>query len=163
MSEIKNTVLYGHPTLRFATLNDVPWIVSHAQEQFSQSKYANLEVDIIKSQQMMEKFIIEGKDEYLVLISHEEGRPVGVIAAYAFAPIFSTRRIAVEVCFFIEEPYRQSKRGVGLMEAYEYWAKLVGCKTCQYGLLESSPERMKELYERRGAYATETIYMKDLT
>lgn len=159
---IKSTVLYEHPTLRLATLNDVPWIVSHAQKQFSSSKYANMDVDLSKAQQMIEKFIIEGKDEYLVLISHQEGTPVGCLAAYAFAPIFSTRRIAVEVCFFIEDEFRKSKRGFELMDAYEYWSKLVGCKSCQYGLLESSPERMKELYERRGAYATETVYMKDL-
>lgn len=162
MSNATQTTLYEHPTLRIANLNDVPWIISHAHEQFRASKYADMDVDLVKAQTMIEKFIIEGKDEYIVLVSHDDGKPVGCLAAYAFAPIFSTRRVGVEVCFFVEESHRQSKRGTELMDAYEYWCKLVGCKTCQYGLLTSSPGRMKELYERRGAYATETVYMKDL-
>lgn len=149
-------------TLRHATLEDVPHILDLAETLFEDSSYNDIKLDRLKARQNLEKFIIEAGVEYLCLISIDGEKTVGVLAAYAFKPLFSSEKIAVEVLWYLEEAARKSTRGVEMMEAFEYWAKLVGCKTVQYGFLESSPKGMINLYLRRGAKKTETVYTKVL-
>jgi GNAT superfamily N-acetyltransferase len=110
----------------------------------------------------LEKAIIGDQKDFLVLVSHHEGQPVGVLAAYAFTPVFTNQRIACEVFWYLEPQFRKGNRGTDMMRAYEYWAKLVGCVVAQYGWLVSSPEKMPILYERTGAGLAEQVYYKVL-
>jgi GNAT superfamily N-acetyltransferase len=127
---------------------------------FTNSSYSTLTLDKARARENLEKFVIEGGTEYLCLLSLAEEKPVGIIAAYAFTPLFSTQKVAVEVLWYLQEEHRKSRRGREMMEAYEYWAKMGGCKTVQYGFLESSPKGMVKMYERYGCVKTETVYSK---
>lgn len=49
-----------------------------------------------------------------------------------------------------------------MKQAYEYWAKLVGCEFVQYGVLSTSPEGLDKLYERDGMKMSEKVYIKRL-
>lgn len=151
-----------HNTLRQATLNDVPLLVEHAYNLFKQSTYNYVSWDEAKAREMIEKAVIEGGKDFLVLLSYDKEDIVGGVMAYAFEPLFSKERIAVESYLWLDEDYRSSRRGQELLEAYEYWCKLVDVKIAQVGLLASADQRMAKFYERRGYKIGETVYYKEL-
>lgn len=149
-------------TLRHANLDDIPAILEMAKDLYETSVYKTIKVDYARGRQMLEQFIVEGNENFLVMLSHDEGTPVGVIAAYVFKPLFSQERIATEVLLWLKPEYRTTQRGKELLDAYEYWAKLVGASFVQYGMLSSADPRLARFYERRGASEIEKVYYKDL-
>jgi GNAT superfamily N-acetyltransferase len=153
---------YPHETLRFATLNDIPYLMTLASKLYAGSPLERFSYDAKKIRTTLEGFIIDDRTEKLCLVSHEKGKPVGVLAAYAFEPLFSKDKIAVEVFWYLDEEFRKGRRGTDMMKGYEHWAKLVGCKAVQYGWMKNSPEGMKALYERSGAKLEEYLYYKEI-
>lgn len=150
------------PTLRHASLDDVPKILQMSKDLYESSSYKRIAVDYTHARVMLEKFIIEGNKDFLVMLSHDNGKPVGVIAAYVFQPLFSSEKVATEVLLWLEPEYRTPSRAKELLDAYEYWAKLVGAAVAQYGLMSSADPRLSKFYERRGAEEVERVYYKDL-
>lgn len=148
-------------TLRLASLDDIPYLMELAKTQYETSGWDLIPVDYEKGRAMFEKFIIEGQKDALVLISHDKGKAVGVLAAYAFVPIFSQAKIAVECLWYLEPEYR-GRRGAEMKQAYEYWAKLVGASFCQYGVLSTSPDSLEKMYLRDGMKLSEKVYIKKL-
>lgn len=151
-----------HSTLRHATLNDVPLLVKHAYNLYAQSTYSYVSWDESRAREAIEKAIIEGGKDFLVLLSYDNEKIVGGVIAYAFNPLFSSERVAVESYLWLDEEYRASHRGSELLDAYEYWCKLVDVKIAQVGLLASADQRMAKLYERRGYELGEKIFYKKL-
>ena len=149
-------------TLKQASLDDVPAIMAMGEKLYKDSVYQNMKLDLVRARQMLEKFIIEGAEDYMVVLSHDNGKPVGVIAAYVFTPLFSSDKVATEVLLWLEPEYRTTQRGKELMDAYEYWAKLVGAKLVQYGLLSTADPRLGLFYKRRGAFEAENVYYKEI-
>jgi GNAT superfamily N-acetyltransferase len=163
LKEEKKPEVSPHPTLRHATLEDIPALLELADRLFDNSPMQmGLDLDKGKAKEKLEAAIIGDKKDFLVLVSYDKDKIVGVLAAYAFSPVFSSDRIACEVFWYLDPEYRKGRRGIQMMEAYEYWAKLVGCKIAQYGWLTSSPKRMPVLYERTGAQLAEHVYYKVL-
>lgn len=148
-------------TLRLASLDDIPYLLDLAKTQYETSGWDMIPVDYTKARQMFEKFVIEGQKEAMVLISHDKGKAVGVMAAYAFTPLFSNSKVAVEVLWYLEPEYR-GRRGVDMKQAFEYWAKLIGAEFVQYGVLSTSPDGLEKLYQRDGMHKSETVYIKKL-
>ena len=151
-----------HKTLRQATLNDTELLVKHAFNLHQKSTYNYVSWDEDKAKQAIEKAIVEGGRDFLVLLSYDEDKIVGGVMAYAFAPLFSSDRLAVESYLWLDEEYRTSRRGNDLLDAYEYWCKLVDVKIAQVGLLASADPRMAKFYERRGYVLGEKVYYKIL-
>ncbi len=151
-----------HKTLRHARLDDVPQLIELARGLSEGSPMEALSIDFEKTRAGIEKAIISDQKDWLALVSHVEDKPVGVLVAYCFEPIFSKKKLAVEVFWYLDPEHRLGRRGIEMMQAYEYWAKLVGCDVVQYGWLVSSPEGMKTLYERAGAKLAEHVYYKSL-
>lgn len=149
-------------TLRHAGLDDIPAIIEMAKTLYEGSTYSTMRLDLTRGVAFLEKFIIEGNENFLVMLSHDNGKPVGVIAAHAFTPLFSSEKIAAEVLFWLDPAYRTSDRGKELTLAYEYWAKLIGVSICQYGLLSSADQRLAKFYERNGAVEAERVFYKDI-
>lgn len=148
-------------TLRLASLDDIPYLMELSKTMYETSGWDMIPVDYVKGRAAYEKFIVEGQKDALVLISHDKGKPVGVLVAYVFTPMFSNSKVAVECLWYLEPEYR-GRRGFKMKEAYEYWAKLVGADFCQYGVLSTSPEGLEKLYERDGMSCSEKIFMKKL-
>lgn len=149
-----------HKTLRHATLNDIPYCIELAKKLAKGSPIEAIDINVKKVREKLEAFIINAGRDFLCLVSYDGDKVVGVIAAYAFEPLFSDDKIACEVLWYLEPEYRKGRRGIDMMKAYEYWANMVGCKVVQYGWLASSPEGMKKLYELTGAELSEQIYYK---
>lgn len=152
----------SHPTLRLATLEDIPELLELGRELHSNGSISKIALSETKARAQLERFVIGDQNDYLALVSHKDGKIVGALAAYAFEPVFSDTRIACEVLWYLRPEDRKGRRGLDMMEAYEYWAKAVKCTLVQYGWLESSPEGMKKMYERTGAELAELVYYKEL-
>lgn len=152
----------SHPTLRFAGLNDIDDILVLAKKLYHGSPYASLTINEEKIRGLLEKIIVEGGRDYLVLLSYDGDRTVGVLVGHAYEPVFSTDKVAIEMLWYLEPEFRNGVRGRDMMDAYEYWAKGVKAKVVQYGLLSSSPEGMASLYKRRGLDRVEQIFQKVL-
>lgn len=151
-----------HKTLRMARLSDIPYLLKMGERLVNEGPMAKIGFDEAKSRQMLEKAIISSDTEWLALVSHKDDVPVGVIVATLIAPVFSDAKVAVECFWWLEPEFRTGRRGIEMMEAYEYWARLIGCKVVQYGWLTSSPEKMKLLYARTGAEKSEEVFYKCL-
>lgn len=63
-----------HPTLRLATLDDVPELISLAEKLIKDSPIEALHYNIGKIRQSLEKFIISDQRDHLCLISHDNGK-----------------------------------------------------------------------------------------
>ncbi len=70
--------------------------------------------------------------------------------------------IAVETFWFVAPEHRGI--GIRLFNAFEKWAKDNQCsKTAMIHLTDSMPERLEQLYLKRGYRLIEKHYVKDLT
>lgn len=161
MAEDKQTNVDKHSTLRFATLEDIPELLRLGRLAF-QDLPEVFKMDVEKSKVLIEKFIVAGaQEDYLLLLSYDGDKVVGAIGAYAFEPMFSSQKIATECFWYLEEDYRGSRRALEMLEAYEYWAKLVGCVAVQYGMFTQGVD-LSGVYNKIGAGLVEKIFIKDL-
>ena len=149
--------------IRHATLNDVPEMLELARVLHGMARFEELPFDEDKTRAGIEKFIIGDKKTYVSLVSIEDDKVVGVLIAYCMEPLFSTKKVAIEVLLYMVPEYRSSHRGDQLIQAYEYWAKLVGASRAIGGFMYGMDERLEAFWRRRGYQDLEKLYAKDLT
>ena len=88
------------------------------------------------------------------------GNPAqGVLMAVAFEHPFGAGRIAKETVWFVS-PKARGRGAIKMLEAYETWARSVGCVSV--GMASLATNDVSSLYERRGYSAVETHFMKPL-
>lgn len=148
-------------SMRLATLDDVPHIMELGEDLYKGSPLEFMDIDMSKAKAQIEAAILDNKT-WLTLVSVDGDDVVGVLIAYVFEPMYSKSKIACEVLWHLLPEYRKGRRGVDMMNAFEYWAKLLGCSVAQYGWMTSSPARMEQLYEKRGLKLVEKMYFKEL-
>ena len=86
----------GAKNLRLANLDDVDTILKFSKRLFVGSHNSKTVMNESKVREQLTQFIIGDKNDYIVIISQEQGVPVGVICAYAFSPIYTDERVACE-------------------------------------------------------------------
>lgn len=86
-------------------------------------------------------------------------RPEGVLMACAFEHPFGAGRIAKETVWYVT-PSARGRGAVKMLDAYEAWARSVGCVSA--GMASLATNDVSSLYERRGYSAVETHFMKPL-
>lgn len=85
----------------------------------------------------------------------------GVMGALIFPEPNSGEKQAMEMFWFVTPKARG--RGLSLLPKYEEWARAEGAKQiCMAHLHDLQPERLKQLYERRGYRPMETHYLKEI-
>lgn len=151
-----------HRTLRHATLEDIPLLLEFAEALFDEAPLAPVRIDLSKVRAQLERLIASNQKEGLVLVSHDNGTPVGALVGIAHSPLFTSDLIASEVLWYLKPEFRKGRRGIDMMQAFEYWAKLIGCVTAQYGQMTTSPANLDSLYKWNNARLAEKIYFKDL-
>ncbi|WP_421367035.1 GNAT family N-acetyltransferase [Agrobacterium tumefaciens] len=88
------------------------------------------------------------------------GNPAqGVLMAVAFEHPFGAGRIAKETVWFVS-PKARGRGAIRMLDAYEAWARSVGCVSA--GMASLASNDVSSLYERRGYSAVETHFMKSL-
>lgn len=88
------------------------------------------------------------------------GQPAcGVLLALAFEHPFGAGRIAKETVWFVA-PGARGRVGLAMLDAYEAWARSVGCVSV--GMASLARNDVSRIYERRGYAPVETHFMKAL-
>ncbi len=91
-----------------------------------------------------------------------EEKLVGVFGAIV-AENLNDASVEANECFWFVAPEHRG-RGLELLNAYEAAAQARGAKRCSMiHLLSLQPERLRDLYIRRGYAPVETSYFKELT
>lgn len=87
----------------------------------------------------------------------------GALAAVAYDDLFTGDKIAVELWWFVLPAHRGGRSAIGLLKAYEQWARDRGCRRCNMIHLESlQPEKIGRLYSSMGYSKVETAWSKSL-
>jgi hypothetical protein len=149
-------------TLKIAEPDDVKTLEPLLLAFFKMSPYQDLNLDLGKCLRNLMSMCIDRKNS-IVLLSMEGDKIVGLIAGTKILPVFSSDPVALELAWFVYPEYRKSPRGIELLDGYEEWAKLVGCKASQFSLLASvDPEDtdVSKLFKMRGFKHTEQMFQR---
>jgi GNAT superfamily N-acetyltransferase len=89
---------------------------------------------------------------------------VGFLAAMVSAahPLMYNDPIATELIWWVLPEHRGAKQSTKLIDAYEEWARMVGCKRCSMtNLMNKYHDRLDQLYQSKGFIPVEKSYMKE--
>lgn len=145
--------------LRLATYADFDDIKRMALDFHRASPYGHLVVDVEKLEKTLQG-LLDSEDGLILLVSDEEGLPVGCLAGHLSEMIFSKSKVASEIIFWMDRPHQISFR---LIDAFEYWARLRGCTHVHMSLLgDETGDRLGKIYNRKGYVNSERAYLKEL-
>ena len=152
-------------TVRLATLADVEDLCRLSHELYLTSRMdQDLSWDAQKLRGHISGFISGEPSKFCSLVSFDKktNKTVGGLMATWIEPYFTSDKQAIEVMMYLKPEYRKGRQGIDLMDAYEHWAKLVGCTSVSYGYLDQAPERVRRLYERRGFTYGEVVFWRHI-
>lgn len=138
--------------IRIATLDDLEQIVSMSMkfvQDTPYSEYANQET--IRDLAMN---LVSDNNKSIILLSDH-----GMIAGLVTPNLFGSGHFATELAWWIDPEYRGSREGSQLLEAFEYWSKLVGCKAINMTCLD---DQVGQYYEKKGYRLRERAYIKEI-
>lgn len=140
--------------IRVANLEDLPIITEYGMKFAAASSYATYaEEDKIK--ELITTFLVAPNNKKVILLA--EG---GMLAASADPMIIGSVMVATEFVWWVEPEMRKNGLGQALVDAYEYWAKKVGCKIVTMSALDDLVEKF---YARNGYVPYERTHFKELT
>lgn len=147
-------------TLRLAEPKDLPALFAQMGSFYRESPYSGHEFDLDGAEEFISKTILDYRNN-LYLVSVSDDFVVGFLIAYKTKLPYLKDYIAAELGWYIEPKYRSKARAAEMLNAYEAWAKAVGCKIAQVSKLTTSGP-VDLLYRRRGYSEVETAYKKEL-
>ncbi|MVB04156.1 GNAT family N-acetyltransferase [Agrobacterium vitis] len=93
------------------------------------------------------------------LLLERDGSVCGLLLASAFDHPFGAGLMAKETVWFIA-PQARGRSGLIMLDAYEAWAKSIGCTSI--GMAALTTNDVSSLYVRRGYAPAETHFIKPL-
>src|SRR3972149_4409509 len=108
--------------LRVATIEDLPIILNLAMKFAKSSPYSEY-VNEDKIKKIAEGFLSSEHQDKIILLYDDIGMIVGLVSPF----MFGNNRVATELAWWIEPNERGKKAGKELLDAFEFWAKKVGC------------------------------------
>ncbi|MBF2716255.1 GNAT family N-acetyltransferase [Agrobacterium vitis] len=93
------------------------------------------------------------------LLLERDGSVCGLLLASAFDHPFGAGLMAKETVWFIA-PQARGRSGLIMLDAYEAWAKSIGCTSI--GMAALTTNDVSSLYVRRGYVPAETHFIKPL-
>lgn len=142
--------------LRLANTSDLPELMKIATNFHAESPYAHMEMDEGKVSELLTKLITDG----VVILTLGNDFPVGAIAAITHENIFSRKTWALEMMWYVYPEYRNPRRVLRMLAAYEYWARMKGCEAASLACLDTKD--LTKLYERQGYVKKEMSFFKEL-
>ena len=101
------------------------------------------------------KNILLGDNGIVLLDVENRGMLIGLKVQFAYG----ITNQALELAWWVEEEHRNTKIGIELLGAFEYWAEKNGCK---FITMSSLDDGVGKYYEKQGYELTERTYMKEL-
>jgi hypothetical protein len=141
-------------------MDDFDAIQSMAVSFFLASPYAPLGVDKERVSELITAFLTAKPEDKIVLlwIDEKTNKPVGVMGATAEMNIFNYYRFACELMWWINPEHRKTKAASKMLQAYEFWARKIGCQSCS---LIDVMGNLDTYYKRKGYERRETTYLKE--
>ncbi len=97
-------------------------------------------------------------NEAIIILCTDKGRTVGLLVAAASELPFSDTKQASESIWYVEPEYRNSRYGLDLYAAFEYWAHGIGAVVIHSAAPKDVP--LGRFYNRRGYKLLEHVYIK---
>lgn len=150
-------------TMKVAQPDDIQKLPELLLEFFRASPFQDYHFNQDKVFNTLQKMCIDRKNS-IVLLSMDGDTPVGIIAGQKVLPTFADDEVALELAWYLKPEYRKSRRGLELLDGFEEWAKLVGCKFVQYSILKTGEDdnAVEKIYKHRGFHQTEAGFQKRL-
>jgi predicted N-acetyltransferase YhbS len=151
MSEVK---------IRMATEEDIPRIIEMGEMFWNQTDYRSVKYDPGSIEHWSKLMIEQG----LLLVACDDGKAIGSVGALS-APLLGNVQylVASELFWWIEPQYRSAGLGEALLMAIEGAAKEAGVKFFNMIALNAvDPERVAQIYLKRGYKLTEWSFSKEL-
>jgi GNAT superfamily N-acetyltransferase len=106
---------------------------------------------------LVKEFLLD--EDKVVFYAIEDNVPIGFIAGAALPFMLGLDTVATEFAWWVHPDFRLNGVGSLLIEAFEAWAKEVGCSMIS---LSSMDEATGEVYIKRGYSLKEHTYLKVL-
>lgn len=146
------------PTVREATVDDIPRLVQMGQRFRLETGYASRIAENTGQMSALSERLIAGEDG-LLLVSDREGIVTGMLGVLVFPHHLSGALVAGELFFWVEPDHRG--HGVRLLKQAETWARANGATA--FHMMAPSPE-VERLYQRLGyTVLPEVTYEKRFT
>jgi GNAT superfamily N-acetyltransferase len=149
--------------LRRATLEDIPTIcrmVRDLHEQSNFSQYAYDEERVLTTVTALTKLNV---GQGVMLLAEVGGEPAGVLSATKTYSPTSLEPLAMEIFWWVDPAHRNSRAGLLLIEAFEYWGRKIDASALVIGLHENKyADRLRRLYNRKGYTLQESQYIKEI-
>ena len=143
-------------TLKKATSDDYSIILSMVWTYACSSPYKD-KVNTLAIDTLVKEFLTEDDKAVFYVLCDEV--PVGFLAGAALPFILGLDTVATELAWWVHPESRLKGVGKVLLEAFEEWAKEVGCSMI---CLSSMDEETGEVYIKRGYSLKEYSYLKVL-
>jgi GNAT superfamily N-acetyltransferase len=108
------------------------------------------------------KVITEPTDSYLVLLSEDAGKIVGILVGqiYLGHPLVQHSKVAVELFWYVK-PEHRGRKSFLMVDLYEKWAMENGATHICMSLLDNEHKtKLDRIYRAKGYSPMETQYMK---
>lgn len=138
--------------LRVANISDLGLVLKMAKKFIDTTDFK----DKVREKVLDELVIDTLRNPGAVVLIHSDK---GMIAGQVVPFQFTAEPTAVELCWWVEPEHRNSKIGLELLQAFEYWAKKKKCKTIT---MVSLTEDLDKFYKKQGYTLIEHVYMKDV-
>ena len=96
-----------------------------------------------------------------------EDKAVGYLAASSSRPYHTHRRVAVQDMWYVLPQYRGARAAIMLADAYEEWARWLGCEHAfmivEHNELTEQTEKTSKLMDRLGFMRRGTMHIKSFT
>lgn len=143
------------PEIKFATSEDIDAICSMCEDFFKFSPYSTivpLDSDFIRKR--VEHFIQNG----VIVLHIGENGPDGLLVGIVNTALFADILMATEAAWWVSEDSRGKGVSTKLLDGFEYWAELMGCKAVCMSSLNTL--NVDQILTNRGYTALEVAYGK---
>lgn len=141
-------------SVRIATAEDKDLVIQMANKFIASTEYAE-QADADKISNMIDVFISSDGNDKLLILYDDIGMLAGIVTEFPFGK----NRVATDVAWWVEPDERGKKAGKELLEAFEFWAKKVGCSMVTMVCLD---DQLGKYYEKKGYRLFERAYMKEI-
>lgn len=146
---------------------DIDTIYNLVKRAIVETPYKDLLLSDKEGKEGVELFLNMDQNSFVTILLQYKDEPVGILAANKINNFPFAYTMATELLWWVEPEHRKGIIPFKMVEAYEYWAKLVGCSYVCLSFVDKFKTRnrtkLKNYYKKNLGYRLfEESYMKEL-